>query len=351
MKVKVHTLNGGVADELVFEGTFSDDFEGLGQAKNALNEKTSSIPISVGSFSAKETWFHGIRMNQAEVVLNCPIGVYIESELPVIEMHFCLDGHTGITAGDMTGIPERFSPLQHNITYSPGFKGTFNITPQTATHRFFEIHLTESYFRDLVQDESRVLSHIVNKMDRKEMVSASKHNLSITAQMHRIISDMTSCQRKGALQRIYLESKVLELLMLQTEQFEDSLNSTKRPSLKTGDIDRIHQAKALIERDLNAPCSLAELARQVGLNDFKLKKGFKEVYGTTVFGYLHDLRMEQARRMLLDEHKTVGEAADSAGYRNAHHFTAAFKKYFGHLPSELKTRPFERAHLIDDRHD
>jgi len=336
MKVKVHTLNGGLKDELIFEGTFSDDFDGFGQATTALGEKTSTIPISVGTFSAKETWFHGIRLNSAEVVLNRPIGVYIESGLPVVEMHFCLNGQTGISSGDMAGMPEHFSPLQHNITYSPGFTGTFTITPQTSTHRFFEIHLSESYFRGLVQDECRVLSNIVNKMDRGEVASAGKHNLGITAQMHRIISEMTSSQRKGSLQRIYLESKVLELLMLQTEQFEEALNHTKRPSLKPGDIDRIHHAKALIERDLNAPSSLADLARQVGLNDFKLKKGFKEVYGTTVFGYLHDLRMEQARRMLLDEHKTVGEAADNAGYRNAHHFTAAFKKYFGHLPSELK---------------
>jgi AraC-like DNA-binding protein len=226
--------------------------------------------------------------------------------------------------------------LHHNIMYSPGFNGTFHITPQTTGHRFFEIHLTESYFRDLVHDECRVLSNLVGKMERKEMGAVSRHNLAMTAQMNRIVADMISCQRKGSLQRIYLESKVLELLMLQAEQFEDSLHGTKRPSLQAADVDKIHHAKALIERDPNTPYALAELARLVGLNDFKLKKGFKEIYGTTVFGYLHDLRMEQARRMLLDEHKTVGEAADSAGYRNAHHFTAAFKKYFGHLPSELK---------------
>ena len=336
MKVKVHTLDRGRKDELIYEGSFPDNFEGLTQASSRLNEKASTIPISVGSFSAKETWFHGIHLSYGQVTLNKPIGVQIESTLPVVEMHFSLSGQTDMSYSNIAGMPEDFRPLQHNIMYAPGFNGTFHITPQTSGHRFFEVHLTEDYFRGLVQDECRVLGGLVEKMDRKEMASAGRHNLGITTQMHRIITDMLGSQRKGSLQRIYLESKVLELLMLQAEQFEDSLNSPKRPSLKASDIDRIHHAKSLIERDLNAPCSLAELAREVGLNDFKLKKGFKEVYGTTVFGYLHDLRMEQARRMLLDEHKTVGEAADSAGYRNAHHFTAAFKKYFGHLPSELK---------------
>lgn len=336
MKVKVHTLNGGQTDELIFEESLPDDFEGMTKATAGLCEKISTIPISVGSFHARETWFHGMHLSYGEVTLNRPIGVQIESTMSVIEMHFALSGQSDMSYNKIAGMPDDFQPLQHNLMYTPGFNGTFHITPQTSGHRFFEVHLTENYFRNLVQEECRVLGGLVEKMDRKEMASAGKHNLAITAQMQRIISDILGCQRKGSLQRIYLESKVLELLMLQAEQFEDSLNSAKRPSLKAADIDRIHYAKTLIERDLNAPASLGELARLVGLNDFKLKKGFKEVYGTTVFGYLHDLRMEQARRMLLDDHKTVGEAADNAGYRNAHHFTAAFKKYFGHLPSELK---------------
>jgi AraC-like DNA-binding protein len=336
MKVKVHTLNGGLKDELIFEESLPDDFEGMAKATTGLCEKITTIPISVGSFHAKETWFHGIHLSYGEVTLNRPIGVHIESSMSVVEMHFALSGQSDMSYSKIAGMPDDFRPLQHNIMYTPGFSGTFHITPQTSNHRFFEVHLTENYFRGLVQDECRVLGGLVENMDRKQVAAASKHNLAITAQMQRIISDVLGCQRKGSLQRIYLESKVLELLMLQAEQFEESLNSAKRPSLKTADIDRIHHAKTLIERDINAPTSLTELAREVGLNDFKLKKGFKEVYGTTVFGYLHDLRMEQARRMLLDEHKTVGEAADSAGYRNAHHFTAAFKKYFGHLPSDLK---------------
>lgn len=331
MKVKVHTLGHGPS-ELIYEGTFSEGFE----YGSGISEKTSTIPLSVGNFRAKETWFHGIHLNYAEITLNHPINVQIESEQPVVEMHFSLKGQTGITCTDVTDMPDNFNALQHNLMYSPGFNGTFHITPQSTGHHFFEVHLTESYFRELVHDECAVLSDMVNKIERKERAVASRHNLSITAQMDRIIGDMISCHRKGSLQRIYLESKVLELLMLQTEQFEDSLRGGKRPSLQAPDIDKIHHAKWLLGQDLDTPYTLTSLARQVGLNDFKLKKGFKEVFGTTVFGCLHDLRMEQARRMLLDEHKTVGEAADSAGYRNAHHFTAAFKKYYGHLPSELK---------------
>lgn len=105
--------------------------------------------------------------------------------------------------------------------------------------------------------------------------------------------------------------------------------------IKEHDLERIHQAKTIVEQNLLNPCSLIELTHKVGLNDFKLKKGFREVLGTTVFGYLYDLRMEKAK-MLLKDGKPVSEAAYEVGYKNAHHFTKAFKKKFGSLPSKIK---------------
>lgn len=77
-----------------------------------------------------------------------------------------------------------------------------------------------------------------------------------------------------------------------------------------------------------------ELAHKCGLNDFKLKSGFKQLYGNTVFGYLGNLRMEVALR-LLKEQKSVRLVAEEIGYKNPQHFTAAFKKKYGVLPSQV----------------
>ncbi len=86
---------------------------------------------------------------------------------------------------------------------------------------------------------------------------------------------------------------------------------------------------------MNNPCSLIDLAHQVGTNDAYLKKHFKEVFGTTVFGYLHDAKMREARKMLLED-KTVTEVAYHTGYRYVAHFTRAFKKYFGVTPNQVR---------------
>jgi len=74
----------------------------------------------------------------------------------------------------------------------------------------------------------------------------------------------------------------------------------------------------------------------VGINEYKLKKGFKETFGTTVFGYLSDTRLDIAKNELLANRKTAGELALELGYSSLQHFSGAFKKKFGASPSKLK---------------
>lgn len=132
--------------------------------------------------------------------------------------------------------------------------------------------------------------------------------------------------------RIFLEAKILELLSLQLEHLNRKQAAPK--SFSQDDVQRLHQAKALIEANIKSPCSLIELARKTGLNDFKLKKGFKTLFGNTVFGYLADIRMETAYQ-LLQQGQSVHDVAENIGYKNAHHFTAAFKKKYHLLPSNI----------------
>jgi AraC-like DNA-binding protein len=72
------------------------------------------------------------------------------------------------------------------------------------------------------------------------------------------------------------------------------------------------------------------------LNDFKLKSGFRETFGTTVFGYVRKLRMDKARSLLEIGDLNVTEAALEAGYCSLGHFAAAFKKRFGTLPGQYR---------------
>jgi AraC-like DNA-binding protein len=87
---------------------------------------------------------------------------------------------------------------------------------------------------------------------------------------------------------------------------------------------------------MDAPPSLPELARHVGLNEFKLKTGFRTLFGTSVFAYLRAQRMELARRLLVQRGQSVTEVALRVGYANPSKFALAFRKHFGFPPSALR---------------
>jgi AraC-like DNA-binding protein len=83
---------------------------------------------------------------------------------------------------------------------------------------------------------------------------------------------------------------------------------------------------------MDMPPSLKELAKLSGLNEYKLKKSFKEVYNTTVFGYLSDHRLNEARKKLESSNKSIAEIAYDLGYSSPQHFAKAFKEKFGLTP-------------------
>lgn len=149
------------------------------------------------------------------------------------------------------------------------------------------------------------------------------------------LQQILHCPYQGPTRRLYLESKGLELIALYFEQLkvdQPSLQKTHR--LKPEDISQIYVARDILIRQMDNPPSLLSLARQVGINQQKLKKGFRQVFGTTVFGYLHNCRMERAAQLLQDNQTTVASVAQTVGFAHRGCFAAAFKCKFGINPSD-----------------
>ncbi|NEQ26195.1 MAG: helix-turn-helix transcriptional regulator [Microcoleus sp. SIO2G3] len=163
----------------------------------------------------------------------------------------------------------------------------------------------------------------------------------ITSAMAGLLQQILGCPYQGVTRRMYLESKALELFTLQCLQWNEE-PPQNRPSLKLrrSDIERLHHAEAILREQMDDPPSLLELAQQVGLSDRKLKQGFRQLFGTTVFGYLHDERMNRARELLQTQSISVTEVAGSVGYASLSAFNAAFKQRFGLNPSACRSQIF-----------
>ena len=159
-----------------------------------------------------------------------------------------------------------------------------------------------------------------------------------TPAMLTVLSKIINCPYQGDLKRLYLESKLLELIVLKLAQVQQE----KPPPppgirLKADDIEQIHRARDILVQNLQQPPSLTELARLVEINDFKLKRGFRQVFGTTVFGYLYQCRMEKAQHLLENGADSIAQVAQVVGYASPSQFSAAFKRKFGLSPRTYKS--------------
>ena len=147
------------------------------------------------------------------------------------------------------------------------------------------------------------------------------------------LNQLFSVQLSANATQLFYQGKLLELLALYFS--EKKPNTESCPFLNNQDtVRKIKQAKDHVLQHLESPPSLKELARLAGLNEHQLKAGFKEIYGNTVFGYLLDHKLDNARVLLDSKKYQVAEVAYQIGYTNPSHFIAAFKKKFGVTPKK-----------------
>jgi len=101
------------------------------------------------------------------------------------------------------------------------------------------------------------------------------------------------------------------------------------------DREKIIRAREVLLQHIGEPITIKALSRKVAINECYLKKGFKEIFGTTIFDFYQSQRMEHAKYLLYDKGLSVTEVSLLLGYSSISHFSTAFKKHTGIKPCEL----------------
>ncbi|RCR67744.1 helix-turn-helix transcriptional regulator [Larkinella punicea] len=278
---------------------------------------------------------NGLFISQFQVQHENAFTQHIESDFPYLQMHF------EITTGGCVYRPNaRFEPDtnimtgRHSLLFYPALKGhlTYLKTPFASS---VEIELSLDFLRRLFNHDLEQLGIFGTHIEKNVPALLGNGSYPITPRMKEILAELRECPFTGILKRIFLEAKVCELLTLQIDQITTA--KTAPSTLKKTDVDKLYEVRELLSQNLTTPYSIEQLSRLVGLNRTKLQEGFKELYQTTVFGYLTDCRMEQAKELIRKgQFETIAEVSNLIGYKNHQHFTVAFKKKFGYLPRELK---------------
>ena len=157
---------------------------------------------------------------------------------------------------------------------------------------------------------------------------------NISPSMAIVLSQLFHYTLHPSIKNLYYKGKCYELLSLYFNQVEDP-DAEHCPFLTDEEnILKIRKAKDIIIANMAEPPGLQELADQVGLTLKKLKTGFKQVYGDTVYGFLFDYKMDYARKLLDSGTYNVNEVGLKIGYSTGSHFIAAFKKKFATTPKK-----------------
>ncbi|WNS43762.1 AraC family transcriptional regulator [Paenibacillus sp. MMS20-IR301] len=251
-----------------------------------------------------------------------------EIRTPRTELVFCLG--EGIEWGtSLEGSTFRIDTGEMALLHG-GERGENCRYHRNAGYRFLSMDMSPEHYDRLtaaLSGDERLRSR-----EGKDTLFAKSR---ITPAIRPILAQIAECSYGPGIRELYLEGKMLELFAVYLN--ESLYQEEKVPGavrLSKEDMQCLHLARTILQRDYVNPPTLAGLARLICLNEFKLKKGFKEMFGSTVHAYVIELRLQQAYRLLCEGGLSVSETAYRVGYGNVSHFAAAFRKRFGTSPGE-----------------
>lgn len=156
----------------------------------------------------------------------------------------------------------------------------------------------------------------------------------ISPSMAIVLTQLMHYNLNTSVKSLYYKGKAYELLSLYFNRSEDA-NIEQCPFLvDETNVIKIRKAKDIVIARMAEPPSLQELSEEIGLNLKKLKEGFKQIYGDSVYSFLFDYKMEVARKLLEAGEHNVNEVGHKVGYSTSSHFIAAFRKKYGTTPKK-----------------
>lgn len=251
-----------------------------------------------------------------------------EIDSSFIQLHFCLKGFAKFyfNQGNYSfDVLDKYAIL----LYNPQQKLPINleIRPKTT---LVSLLISIKKFHTLFSSEANYIPFLSKDNINRKYYDNNEIKPTVLVVLQQLINSNIN----SAIRDLYLKGKIYELLSLHFQKDEVADGEFCPFLVDEQNVLKIRKAKDIIIARMAEPPSLQELATEIGLNIKKLKEGFKQIYGDSVFSFLLDYKMEHARRLLETNQFNVNEVGIKIGYSTASHFIAAFKKKFGSTPKK-----------------
>jgi AraC family transcriptional regulator, transcriptional activator of the genes for pyochelin and ferripyochelin receptors len=254
---------------------------------------------------------------------------------PIVGFVFYLSGNGEI---HIRGSDKKISLKKEPMQSSSFFVDPASCDVQQLYHTSQQLHkitilISRSYLKSLFPDsfdDKRDSFYNLIHPNRSYIGNDSVH---LNGETLRSLRDLTDNSYQGQIRSIWMQGKILELISSHKQQLEGY--TRENSGISKSETEKIREAEKIISCNYLDPPSLDGLARATNLNTFKLKKGFKRIYGKPVFGYLRDKRLNKAHQLLEKGEVNITQAAYSVGYNSLGSFSNAFMDHFGYRPSDV----------------
>tara|TARA_R110002167_G_scaffold5899_1_gene27106 strand:+ start:5874 stop:6764 length:891 start_codon:yes stop_codon:yes gene_type:complete len=283
--------------------------------------------IAQGSFEEVliEDGFYVLKI-QNDGIHNQTVTREIDSSF--IQFHFCLKGSAKFVFNEgryALEVNEDNSLLLYNTQVDLPLNLVLN-----SNSWMVSIIMTIRKFHSLFSKEADYIPFL--SADNKDKKYYSQE--AVPPAIAVVLSQVMNYNLHPSIKELYIKGKVYELISLYFNKSQDT-DVEQCPFLVDEDnVKRIRKAKEIIISRMAEPPSLQDLSEEIGLSLKKLKEGFKQIYGDSVYSFLFDYKMEYARKMLESGKHNVNEVGLKVGYSTSSHFIAAFKKKYSTTPKK-----------------
>ncbi|MGJ8733534.1 MAG: helix-turn-helix domain-containing protein [Cellulophaga sp.] len=253
-------------------------------------------------------------------------------DFPLFKIHFSLKGSYVYMPTTSVYAPVEIQQGYCNLFYAPVLSGSEIFTKgETKT---LEVYFTKNTLEKLIGKADQTnIDGLHTKLNIDHFFSYFKKSKRIPLKLRNQINEIINCTYVGDLKHNYIQSRlailIVDFLMDKTKPVVES------KKLPEADYLAIVKVEEYCRLNLKSKLTIIGLSQIAGFNTTKLKSDFKKVYKTTIFKHITQLRMDKARQLIQEEGMSIAEVSYEVGYSNPQHFTAAFKKTIGYLPSKL----------------
>ncbi|MFT3816852.1 MAG: AraC family transcriptional regulator [Rubrivivax sp.] len=259
-----------------------------------------------------------------------------ETVLPegFVEFHFMLKGPVSVEISEIgqvqIGAPNLTAVCQGDDIHYQVFCG---VGPWKSVALYVGRKYMKCFLRDALGPDNMLCRDLAAV--GREQVLCRQMRLDVRALT--AVEQLMANPFEGRRRLMYAQAKVTEILCVSVDLWQSTVE-TDRPAdvFSARDLRLIEKARDLMIADLARMPTIPQLARAVGTNTSKLKRGFKFLCGMTIFEYGHRQRMNRALHLLIDERMPVNQVAGCVGYQHQTSFTASFREHFGFTPKEAR---------------